>query len=345
MSLGIDIRSDFDSVPVIDFGGMLGDDPMEKAKVAAALRDAASNVGFFYIRNHGVPQVLIDTMFAQSLRFFDRPLEEKMALHVKKSSHLLGYVAMKDENANQLVGTGDLHEAFDFVSEDAFVDGEFLSGDIRAPGNCWPDDLPGFQYTAREYSIVMRRLARRMFAAFALALDLPENYFEKMTDRPMSLVRMLYYPSQPGPFDESKMGTGAHTDHECFTILGQDSIQALQVRNHSGQWIDAPRIPGTYVVNIGDQMARWTNGFFASTFHRVANLSGRARYSIPCFVGANPDTVIEALPSCTGPDNPPKFPPVVAGDYVSSLIYHQFHENHAPHPSKSGHLDGLGAAG
>lgn len=339
MSLGIGVRSDFDSVPVIDFGGMLGDDPAEKEAVAMALRDAASNVGFFYIRNHGVPQALIDAMFAEAPRFFGLPLDEKMAMHVKKSSTMLGYVAMKDENANQLVGTGDLHEAFDFASEDVVDDGELLAGDVRAPGNFRPKDLPGFEDTLRRYSIVMRRLARKMFSAFALALDLPEDYFRPMTDRPMSLVRMLYYPAQPGPFDETRMGTGAHTDHECFTILAQDSVQALQVRNHSGQWIDAPRIPGAYVVNIGDQMARWTNGFFASTYHRVANLSGQARYSIPCFVGANPDAVIQALPSCTGPDNPPKFEPVIAGDYVSTLIYHQFYDNAAPHPIKSGHVE------
>jgi len=339
MSLGIDVRNDFDTVPVIDFGGMLGSDPAEKAKVALALRDAAVNVGFFYIRNHGVPQALVDAMFAEAPRFFGLPLEEKMAIHVKKSSTMLGYVAMKDENANQLVGTGDLHEAFDFVSEDTYDDGEFLPGDVRAPGIFWPENLPGFQDTLRAYSIAMRRLARKMFSAFALALELPDDYFVSMTDRPMSLVRMLYHPGQTGPFDETKMGTGAHTDHECFTILGQDSVQALQVRNHSGEWIDAPRIPGTYVVNIGDQMARWTNGFFASTFHRVANLSGKARYSVPCFVGANPDTVLQALPSCTGPDNPPKFEPVVAGEYVSTLIYHQFYDNAAPHPIKTGHVE------
>ncbi|MDB5394096.1 MAG: Clavaminate synthase-like protein [Rhodospirillales bacterium] len=333
MSLGVDTRNDFDSVPVIDFVGMLTEDPKEKAKVAAALRDACSNVGFFYIKGHGVPQTLIDAMFAQCPRFFGLPLEEKMALHVKKSSHLLGYVALKDENANQLVGTGDLHEAFDFVSEDIEISGQFLPGDMRQPGNHWPE-LNGFHELLTEYSVEMRKLAKRLFGAFALALDLPENYFDRMSDRPMSLVRMLYYPSQPGPFDESKMGTGAHTDHECFTILGQDSVQALQVKNHRGEWIDAPRIPGTFVVNIGDQMARWTNGFFASTFHRVANLSGKARYSIPCFVGANPDAVIEALPSCVSPENPPKYAPVVAGEYVTNLIYHQFHENHQPHPSK-----------
>jgi isopenicillin N synthase-like dioxygenase len=257
-----------------------------------------------------------------------------MALHVKKSPHLCGYVSLKDENANPAVGKGDLHEAFDFGTEDAPWGDGVLPGDFRQSGNLWPENLPGFRETLTRYSVATRLLARRLFQAFALALDLPENYFDPMTDRPISLVRILYYPSVPGPLDERQLGTGAHTDHECFTILCQDDVPALQVRNKRGQWIDAPRIPGTFVVNIGDQMARWTNSIFASTMHRVANLSGKARYSIPCFIGANADAVIQALPSCVGPDNPPKYPPVVAGEYVSALIYHNFHENRQPHPLK-----------
>jgi isopenicillin N synthase-like dioxygenase len=139
---------------------------------------------------------------------------------------------------------------------------------------------------------------------------------------------MMYYPSQEGPLNPSRMGVGAHTDHESFTILAQDDVvQALQVRNRRGQWIDAPPLPGTFVVNIGDQMARWTNGAFASTLHRVYNASGRARYSIPTFVGANADAVIQALPSCVSEDNPPKFEPVVAGEYVTGLIYQSIHNN------------------
>lgn len=326
---------DFDSLPIIDFSGMLGDDPVAKAEVAARLREACVNVGFFYLKNHGIPQDLVERMFAQCPRFFGLPLEEKMAMHVKNSPTLLGYVAMGDEKGDPAAGgTGDLHEAFDFTSEETVVGGQVLPADFRHHGNVWPGSLPGFRETMTEYSIAVRLLARRIFGAFALALGLPESYFEPLTDRHMSLIRILFYPPQDGPFDETRIGNGAHSDHECFTILFQDSVQALQVRNRRGEWVDAPPLPGTFVVNIGDQMARWTNGLFQSTMHRVFNMSGRERHSIPCFVGPNPDAVIEALPSCVGPDNPPKYPPIVAGEYVSTLIYHNFHQNEQPHPSK-----------
>lgn len=326
---------DFDSVPLIDFSGMNSDDSQAKARVAAELRSACTNVGFFYIANHGVCATLIERMFQQCPRLFGLPLEQKLNLHVKKSSNLLGYVGMRDENANPVVGKGDLHEAYDFVAEDAQLEGEWLIGDHRKAGNQWPQQLPGFHAVMTEYSIAVRRLARRLFNAFALALNLPEDHFQSICDRPMTLIRLLYYPSQPGPFDESNMGTGAHTDHECFTILCQDDIPALQVKNRRQEWINAPRIPGTFVVNIGDLMARWTNGIFASTPHRVANLSGRTRYSIPAFFAANADAVIEALPTCVSADHPAKYPPVVAGDYSSTLIYHHLNAHTTPHPLKN----------
>ncbi len=326
-------RRDFDAVPLIDFAGLSEGSAGDKRRVAAELRDACIDVGFFYIENHGVPQALVDAMFEMAPRLFGLPLEEKMRWHVKKSSQLLGYVAMRDENANPAVGKGDMHEAYDFVPEDVQLANDFLAGDFRRAGNLWPD-VPGFRDLATRYGIEMRLLARRLFAAFALALDLPEDFFSGLAGSPMALIRLLHYPTQPGPFNEETIGTGAHTDHECFTILCQDRIQALQVRNRHGDWIDAPPIRGTFVINIGDLMARWTNGIFASTFHRVSNLSGHARYSLPCFVGANADALIEALPTCVSAERPAKWPPVLAGEYVSSAIYHSFNDKTAVNPRK-----------
>jgi len=330
--------ADFDAVPIVDFAGMREGSAESKRHLAAAVREACTSVGFFYIVNHGVPQELIARAFSECYRFFDLSLDQKMQKHVKRSPHYAGYIAMRDENANPLASQGDLHEAFDFIAEDVTVGEEHWEGDFRKTGNQWPENLPGFHEVLTQYSIAIRILARQLFGAFALALELPQDYFAPVSSKPMMLIRILRYPSQPGPFDEARMGTGAHTDHECFTILSQDEVPALQVRNRSGDWIDAPPVPGAFVVNIGDLMARWTNGIFASTPHRVANLSGRARHSIPCFVGANADAVIEALPSCVDADNPARFPPVVAGEYVSTLIYHQFNDNQRPHPLKQGNL-------
>jgi isopenicillin N synthase-like dioxygenase len=164
----------------------------------------------------------------------------------------------------------------------------------------------------------MMTLGRKLFAAFALALGLAEDYFEPMITAPTRAQRIVYYPSQNGVIDEDQIGIGAHSDYECFTILAQHEVPALQVLNTAGEWIAAPPIPGTFVVNIGDQMARWSNDLFASTIHRAINTTGRARYSIPFFLGTNYDTLIDALPGCITPERPRKYAPVIAGDYVQS---------------------------
>jgi len=305
--------ADSNGVPVIDFAGMLQGDVAEKQRVAAAFRHACTEVGFFYLANHGVALELVEGAFTQAHRFFALSLEAKMRWHLNRSAHFCGYVPLHGEN-------GDLHEAFDAVAEDGQVGTEFRFGDFRQAGNLWPDDMPGFRETLTRYSDSLRLLTNQLFGAFALALDLPETYFAPMTDRPISLLRILHYPSQENPADEGCIGVRAHTDHECFTILCQDDVGGLQVRNRSGEWLDVPRKAGTFVVNIGDQMARWSNDRFASSMHRVVNVSGRERYSVPFFVGANSDSVIEALPSCIDADHPAKYAPITAGEYTLQLI-------------------------
>jgi len=305
--------ADFDAVPVVDFAGMLHGGAAEKSRVAKALRDACTKVGFFYLANHGIPQEWIDGTFAEAHRFFALPIDQKMRWHMKQSAHYCGYVPLLEDR-------GDLKEAFDFAAEDARIGQQVLYGDYRQDGNIWPDDLPDFRERISRYADGLRLLIKQLFAAFALALELPENYFAQMTDKPVSMMRILHYPTQVDPVSEGRVGVRGHTDHECFSILCQDDVTALQVRNRRGDWIAVPPIANSFVVNIGDQMARWTNDLFASTPHRVINVSGRERFSIPFFVGANHDAVVEALPSCIGPGNPAKYPPILSGEYVSRLI-------------------------
>lgn len=165
------------------------------------------------------------------------------------------------------------------------------------------------------------RLGLKLFPLLALALGLPEDFFADKTTKPAAIMRILHYPPQDGPVDDRVIGIGAHTDYEIFTILYQHSdIQALQVLNSAGKWINAPPIPGTLVVNLGDQLARWTNDVFKSTVHRAINRSGIRRYSIPLFFGTDYDVTVEALPSCVSSNYPAKYAPIKAGDYVKSRL-------------------------
>ncbi len=307
----------FEEIPIIDFAPMFGTDSAAKHALAAELRHACTEIGFFYIKNHGVPQDLIDATFAECPRFFGLPQDEKMRIHVRHSVNNSGYTPLLEENTDP-TAKGDLHEAFDIAHElpESEPDRQQVARYYGA--NQWPEGLPGFRDTIEIYYRAMHDLGRRLFSAFALALDLPEDYFVPLANRPTAVMRIVFYPSQSGVIDPQQIGIGAHSDYECFTILAQETVPALQVRNQQGRWIDAPPIRGTFVINIGDQMARWTNDIFASTLHRAVNTSGRARYSIPFFLGSNHDTLIEALPGCVSIDRPAKFPPVRAGDYVQS---------------------------
>jgi isopenicillin N synthase-like dioxygenase len=305
----------FEEIPIIDFAPMLGSDTDAKHALAAELRHACTEIGFFYIRNHGIPQDLIDATFAECPRFFGLAAEDKMRIHVRHSVNNSGYTPLLEENTDP-TAKGDLHEAFDIAHELPESEPDRAEVARYYGANQWPENLPGFRDVIETYYRAMHGLGARLFSAFALALDLPEDYFAPLTNRPTAVMRIVYYPSQSGVIDPRQIGIGAHSDYECFTILAQETVPALQVRNQQGRWIDAPPIRGTFVINIGDQMARWTNDIFASTLHRAVNTSGRARYSIPFFLGSNHDTLIEALPGCVSTDRPAKYPPVRAGDYV-----------------------------
>jgi len=186
--------------------------------------------------------------------------------------------------------------------------------------NVWPEGLPGFRSSVLAYYHAVIRLGQALFPLFALALDLPESFFDDKTTKPAAIMRLLHYPPQPAKPLDRVLGIGAHTDYECFTILWQDEVGALQVMNTAGKWIDAVPIEGTLVLNLGDQFARWTNDVFKSTVHRAINKSGRERYSIPLFFGTDYNVKLEPLPSCVSEDNPPKYEVITAGDYVKSRL-------------------------
>ena len=118
--------------------------------------------------------------------------------------------------------------------------------------------------------------------------------------------------------EADQFGAAPHTDWGCMTVLWQDAVGGLQVKNRAGAWIDAPYIDGTFVINIGDMLARWSNDLFVSTPHRVVNASGRERYSIPMFYDPDFDTVVECLPNCSSAANPPKYPRTIAGEYITA---------------------------
>ena len=315
-------RLALEEIPVIDFGAFLTGDLAARRAVAAKIGAACHNIGFFYLAGHGVPEALVARTFAEAKRFFDLPMAKKLEIDIEKSPCHRGYFKVGGENldpAKQTAG-GDLKEGIK-IGRDLGPDHPLVAAGTPLHGpNLWPGDLPGWQGTMQSHFDALVALGKQIMHAFALALDLDECHFDRYLTDPMATLGPLHYPPQRGSISEKRLGAGAHTDFGCLTILAQDMNGGLQVKNAAGSWIDATPIPGTFVINIGDMMARWTNNLFASTQHRVINVSGAERYSLPFFFDPNFHAPVAALPTCTGPDRPPVFPPTTSGQHLLDMI-------------------------
>lgn len=297
---------DFQAVPVVDISGLSSPDLAERRAVAQRIGAAAREVGFLHIVGHGLPEALFERLLAAAQGLFAQPAERKMDWYIGRSSNHTGYVPEGEEVFSP--GKVDRKEAYD-VSLDC------PDGDASAPmlgANLWPS-LDGFKEPVQAYYAAVAGLARRMFAGFALALDLPEDHFEAHLARPPSQLRLIHYPFDPDAAPDQE-GIGAHTDYEFFTLL-RGTAPGLEVMNGQGRWIDAPPVPGGFVVNIGDMLEAWTNGEFVATSHRVRKVA-QERYSFPFFATCDYDTVVAPHPRFVSAERPARYPPIVSGEHL-----------------------------
>lgn len=301
-------RLPFDHIPIVDLAPLTG--AGDKSDMAKSIHWALGNTGFMYVKNHGIPENLKAQAFNVAATFFDLPLAQKMALHIRHSGVALrGYTELFGENTDP-ERTRDLKEVFDLGRE---AEDQKLRP-FFGP-NQWPDSLPEFGKVFTQHHDAMLELAQRLMGAIALSLGLPEEYFAPMMQEPVGIQRVLHYPAQKTVQDDSTIGIGAHTDYGCLTILAQDQVAGLQVMTRDGDWVEAPPIPGTFVINIGDIMQRLTNDVYLANMHRVINTSGKERYSLPFFFDLDFDTTITPLPICVTPDNPAKYASIVSGEH------------------------------
>lgn len=315
------------SVPIIDIGPFLASDPAGKAAVVKAVGDACEDIGFLILTGHGVPQDLIKRMYDVSRRFFDLPIEEK--LKARGDNPGKGYTGIGDEGLAASLDKQtpvDLKEALAIGRVDTTTDPYFNTPEAAfffSP-NIWPARPPELQQVWTEYFREMQRLAADIMRIFALALQLPENYFADKIDRAIDKMRAINYPDQPHEPKPGQLRAGEHSDYGTLTILRiEDAPGGLQVKHRSGQWIDINSVPGAYIINIGDLMQYWTNDRWVSTLHRVANpprdaALGSRRQSLVFFQQPNYDAAIECLPTCRAPGQPAKYRPITSGDHFKT---------------------------
>ena len=305
----------FRKVPNIDVAALFGSNDNEARVVADAIRTASIETGFFYVSGHNVSPALMDATFVAAKYFFGLPEEKKRTITVTSESAHRGYMPFA-QTKQPGVKRADLKESFNFAFPFT-PDHAAMSAGCKLIGlNQWLEGEPAWRRILERYYSEVFELGQRILGGFALGLGVRRDFFRDLYRHPLVRARLLHYPPQVEDTSDGQFGAAEHTDYGTITILWQDDVGGLQVKNRDGVWIDAPSIDGTFVINIGDMLARWSNNLFVSTPHRVVNMSGRERYSIPVFYDPDFDVNVECLPNCSSPTNPPKYEPINAGEYI-----------------------------
>ena len=313
-------------VPVIDLGPYFAGTSQDKLRVATELGRACREVGFYVIVGHGVDPQFIGQIESVSREFFNLPIDEKMKVHIGDTPGAVGYAAVGDTAlayTRGQVAPPDLNESFQIAKVDVTDDSYFQSGAARGliPRNRWPERPSALKALYTKYYLRMGSLAADLMRLSALALDLPETYFDDKIDRHISRLNVRLYPEQKIAPLPGQLRAAAHTDYGTVTILKPgDSVGGLQFADAHDNWHDVPVISGSFVVNQGDLMARWTNNRWRSALHRVANPpkeanGGSRRLSIIFFHHPNYDTTVSCLPTCLIPGVAPAYEAITVSDY------------------------------
>lgn len=319
------------TIPVIDLASVWTGDAETRRELAADIARTCEDIGFFLIANHGVARPILDHAFAVASEYFALPAAEKSLHEPKDPAAPRGYHALGTRNLAKTIGEvapPDLREQFFIgpLDPDAARFAHVAGSEIFYADNHWPSQPEAYRAAFTEYYRALETLGAELMRLFALALDLPENYFDDKIDGHFNTCPANHYPPVPTNAQQGQIRAGAHTDYGSLTILAfDDAPGGLQVRMANGNWHDVVPAPGQFVVNIGDLMQRWTNDRWRSTLHRVVNpsdpaLASRARQTISYFMNPNFDCLVECLKSCQGPGNPARHAPILAGDHMHQKI-------------------------
>jgi isopenicillin N synthase-like dioxygenase len=286
----------------------------ERRSVAGEIGRACEEIGFVTVVGHGVDEQLVERTAASARAFFDLSEAEKRSLSEGEPRQgLPAYRPLRTESLAASLGQktpGDLKESLDWGP--------------AVPGYGWPARPPELRGLLEEYFAGLSGLGERLRRLFALALGLPEDWFEDAFRDHSSSLRVVNYPDPQGDVEPGQLRAGAHTDYGCMTILRTEGAPGgLQVQTRAGDWLEIEAVPGSFVVNLGDMMARWTNDRWQATLHRVAvppvdRRLGSRRQTIVFFHDPRGDALIDCIPGCADEDNPARYEPVTALEHVQA---------------------------
>tara|TARA_A100001037_G_scaffold293549_1_gene310288 strand:- start:2840 stop:3838 length:999 start_codon:yes stop_codon:yes gene_type:complete len=315
-----------DTIPMIDLTRARDGSASERNGVAAQIAHAFRQSGFMIVTGHGLDADILDQAAQSARNFFALPEEAKRSLRSDLDGAFRGYIGIGDETVSYTLDEAappDLKESFvvgrpDIGTVPYYTEG---LGRLAFAPNRWPTNLPELRRALESAYWAFEGMARDITRLCALALDLEETWFDDKFDCHCSTLRATWYPPQDAAPATGQLRAGAHTDYTAFTILRLEDVPGgLQVQMRSGEWVDVPLVPGGFVVNAGDLLSHWTNDRWLSALHRVANPpldAGVAadRLTLVYFAVPNYDALMECIPTCTGPDAPPRYAPILAGEH------------------------------
>jgi len=312
--------SDFTAIPLIDISPLRSPELAAREQVGRQIREACTRVGFFYITGHGVPEPVIDAAMDAAMTFFRLPPEEKMKAKVNKNHR--GFNA---RGGALMYGAKrpDYKEFYQVGLELPEDDPDVLAGQALRGPNLWPEQPAAFRPAMEAYYEAVAGCGAQLLRGVALSLGVAEDFFESRYRKRLQRTQAVYYPPHPADADADTFGVAPHTDFGCITLLYQDDSGGLEVQNLDGAWVEATPMPGTFVINVGDLLERWSNKRFRSDAHRVVNRSGHERLSIATFYDPTYDAVVDPRDLLVG-DAEPEFPPIAAGDYILGRINSSF---------------------
>lgn len=314
-------------LPVIDVADALAGDPGARARVAKDIDSACVDSGFLAITGHGVGSELLDDVIDVSRRFFALDRIEKNKVAPPGPYDYRGFLGLDTTSLAATLGDDtppDLCESFNVSS---FDDPEKRAR-ATVPGhemtflhNLWPERPDGFRDAYEAYFTAVEHLCRQLLPLFALALDLPEDWFEDKISDHTSLLLTNWYPAVETEPLPGQLRRGGHTDYGMFTVVAPERVPGLQI-SVDGEWLDVPMVDGAFVLNLGDLMGRWTNDRWVSTLHRVVIPEGEAalrdRMSVVFFFQPDFRAVIETIPTTITEVRPARYEPVIAGEWIAA---------------------------
>lgn len=321
---GLVSYAEFNDIPVIDIGPYLDGAPGALEAVAAQIHRASTEVGFYFITNHGMPQDIVDRALNASRKFHAMPASEKAK--VQMNEHQCGWqgagIAVHGDSFENAVKPYT-SEGFKFTFDLTPDDPDYGANKRFRGHNQWLDTAPpDVRPNLTAFLVAFEALAKKLLHPLAVSLDLEPGFFDQAFHRSSSMMRVAYYPVMPPEKDQ--LGLPGHTDLSFLSMIPPATGPGLQILTRSGAWIDQPVVPGAILVNTGDTLRYWSNDTYIATPHRVLPSTEVDRYSNILFFYPNVDAVMTCLPTCTSEANPPKYPPVTFGEFHAAYAARNF---------------------